>query len=197
MLAASEPYIRKKYFLPEESCKGTTPPVIELSPLNKIEAKELVDELKQSEVVLFMQYNYTPFQSERKYKNTIIKSGGNFHALSNPVYKEAFRILNMSHLNDLFIGRNAIITGRAECLPRCVTAMKKMPQFILLAGMIDNHIYNLDTLRLISASPSLDQTRANLLNTLTTPASELHSYLEQHHDNIKESDVSSNKTDDV
>lgn len=180
MLAASEPYIKRKYVQPGESCKGTTSPVIEMHPLDRILCNELVEELKQSEIVLFFQYNYTPFQSERVYINTIIKSGGKLHALKNQVYKEAFTILQMEHTHCLFNGRNGLITGQIDCLPRCVTALRKMPQFILLAGMINNHLYQFDQLKLFAASPSLDQSRANLLNTLTIPASEMYSHLEQH-----------------
>lgn len=203
MLAASEPYFKRQYLLPEESCKGTKPPPIEMHPLQKIEVMELVDEIKQNEVVLVVQYNYTPFQSDRVYRNTIIKSGGTFHFLKNPVYKEAFRILNWSDFDSLFIGRNALITGKADCLSRCVNSLRKMPQYILLSGMIDGHMYSLDQLQLIAATPTLDAARANLLNTLTTPASELYSYLELHHNNIKPSysvdsdSGENNKIDDV
>lgn len=180
MLAACEPYFKRKYLSQEETCKAKEVKKIELHPLERIMVEELLDDLKQSNFVLFVQYNYTKFQSDRVYKNTIIKSGGKFHALNNNIYRETFKILNREDLNHLFVTRNALVTGQTDKLASCVNVMRKMPQLILLAAMIDNHLYELDQIRSIVAAANLDQARANLLSILTTPSIDLSSYLQRH-----------------
>lgn len=194
MLSACEPYIKRTYLSQEETCRAKIPKIIEMHPLERILVDELLGDIKHSNFILFIQYNYTKFQSDRVYKNTIIKSGGKFHALNNNVYRETFKILNREDICPLFIARNALITGQSDKLTACINALKKMPQYILLAGMIDHHLYELDQLRSIAAAANLDQARANLLSVLTTPSIDLSSHLQQHfeansnQDNTKDKD---------
>lgn len=178
MLAACEPYFKRKFISQEENCKANLVKKIELHPLERIMVKELLDDIKRSNFILFVQYNYAKFQSDRVYKNTITKSGGKFHALNNNIYREAFKTLNRDDLSHLFITRNALITGQSDKLPTCVNVMRRMPQLVLLAGMIDNHLYEIDQIRSIASTPNLEQARANLLSVLTTPSIELISNLQ-------------------
>lgn len=181
MLSAAEPYFKKVYQLPEETCKGVGTPDRELLPLEKILSKELLEDINKSDFILVIQYNYTPFQSDRVYKNTLTKSGGKVHALNNKIYQDALNTLKLDQLSKLtWITRHMLVTGQVDCLPVCVNALKKMPQYVLLAGSIQRHIYNVSQLNSISITNNLDQCRANLLAVLETPAVELSSYLQQH-----------------
>lgn len=196
MLAACEPYIRKEYISPEEACKVQQQinQEIGLFPMEKILMKELLEDIDKSNFILFIQYNYTKFQSERVYKNTITKLGGKFHALNNKIYREAFKTLNLEEVKDFFVARNALVTGQVESLPGCVNALKKMPQFLLLAGYIDKHIYNVDQLKQISTTTNIDQCRANLLALLDNPAVDLSYYLESHIQAIQQSEGTNQAT---
>lgn len=182
MLAACEPYFKRKYQLPEETCGGVAVNQHELHPLEKIMVNELLESINNSNFILFIQYNYTKFVSERVYKNTLIKSGGTFHALNNRIYKETFRILKQEQLNHLFVTRNALLTGDAKDLPNCLIALRKMPKFLLLAGTIDKQLYNVDQLRQISLTNNIDQCRAALIGVLENPAIELSSKLNQYNE---------------
>mgnify|MGYP000964832038 CR=1 FL=1 len=186
MLAATQPYFKRKFISPEDSCK-LSPPVHELHPLDIIFSKELAEEINQTNSILFVQYNFTPYQSERKYKNTITKLGGRFHSFNNKIYREAFKILKLDHLNHLFVMRNALISGQAEVIPKCVRALSKMPQLLLIAGCIDRHVYNVDQLKLISSMEDLDRCRGSLVNLLNSPGLNLTAHLQSHSDNIRES----------
>lgn len=180
MLAACVPYYKRKYANPEETCKGVPKNKHELHPLDIIYTKELLEDISRKDYILFIQYNYTPFQSERVYKNTITKLGGTFHALNNNIYVETFKSLkDYTDVTSLFVGRNALITGKVESLSQCVKALGKMPQFIFLGGFVDKHLYTVANLRMISNYKNIEDSRSNLLATLTTPALNLSSNLQQ------------------
>lgn len=180
MLAASQPYYKRKYILQSDSCKGIKPPLHELEPLQRIYANELFEAVKANDFVLFLQHNYTPFQSERVYKNTLIKSGGQFYSHRNVVYKDVFENLGINQVMSLFCSRNSLVLGKLDKLPNCVRALRRMPQFILLAGCIENEVYSYDQLQLFSDSPDLDMCRATLTSILETPAVELYQNLKQY-----------------
>ena len=183
MLVATQPYFKKRYDLPSETCKGNLQVEHDLKPLDKIFVSELVEDLQQNEFVLVFQHNYTPFQSERVYKNTLIKSGGIFRSHKNGVYREAFKILKTDdQIHQLFVSRNSVVIGKLDKLSNCVTALIKMPQFILLGGCIENEVYNHDQLVKIGRQPNIDYSRATLLSILETPSLDLVQCLEQHQD---------------
>lgn len=173
MLAASEPYIKKKFRLQSETCKGTEPKVLEMEPLQKIYCDELTEAIEKNDFLLFIQHNYTPFQSERVYKNKLIKSGGHFYSHRNVVYEEVFNRLGVNQLQHLCITRNSLVLGPIDALPKCVIALRKMPQFLLLAGYVDKEVYTYEQLQLISGDSNLDSCRATLLSILETPAIDL------------------------
>lgn len=184
MLAACEPYFKKVYNLDSDLCKGAAKEKeFELNGMERILHEELLEEIKKSEFVLFIQYSYTKFQFDRVHKNTLTKLGGKFHALNNKIYRETFRTLNMDHILPLFVSRNALLTGETKNLPACVTALNKIPQYILLAGIVDNHLYRHGQLQSIAKADSIEKSRANLLATLYTPSLDLSLYLQSHSSN--------------
>jgi ribosomal protein L10 len=178
MLSASQPYLKRKYKLQSDTCVGVNPKVHELHPLQKIYSNELIEAIEQNDFVLFIQHNYTPFQSERVYKNTLIKSGGHFYSHRNEVYKDAFKRLGIDQVQHLFVTRNSFVIGPIEKLAKCVIALRKMPQFLLLAGCIEKEVYTYEQLQMISKDTNLDSCRATLVSILETPAVELSSNLE-------------------
>lgn len=188
MLAAAEPYFRRRYNQPSEVCRGANRKEHHLEPLDRIYANELLDEIKKNDFVLFIQHNYTIFQSERVYKNTLIKSGASFFSHKNPVYKKVFKTLGIDQVQHLFITRNSLVVGPIDKLPACVKALRKMPQFLLLAGCIEGDVLTYDQLQSISVTTDIDECRANLLAILESPSIDLSHYLEQHANNIGKQD---------
>lgn len=181
MLAACQPYFKRVYSEPSESCKGSYKKQDpELGPLEKIILEELLDDIKKSDYTLLIQYNYTKFQTDRVYRNTLTKLGGKFHRLNNNIYREAFGTLKQNDILPLLVTRNALLTGEITTLIPCIKAMKKMPQYLLIAGLIDMHLYRHGQLQSIAMTGSLDDSRANLLSTLYTPALDLSYYLQTH-----------------
>lgn len=178
MLAATQPYIRRDFKSPDESCTGYGVKETPLHPLEKILINELVDDVNQSNFLLFIQYTYTNFQNDRKYKNTITKTGCKFHSLNNRVYRGALEVLNRQRAIELLVCRNAVVTGKYENLKGCVAAINKMPEYLLLCGYIDDQLYNVDQLKMITSMANLDTSRANLVATLATPSIILHSNLD-------------------
>lgn len=179
MLAAAEPYYKRVHVSQEETCKGIPSREYELLPIEKIYIKELLEEVTKSDYTLLIQYNDTLFQSDRVYKNTLTKLGAKFQAYNNRIYREVFKTLGHESTNFMFIARNALITGQVESLPNCIKALKRMPQYIVLGGFVDNHLFDVDMLNAMAISTDLDQTRANLVGTLETPSIELASLIER------------------
>lgn len=181
MLAACQPYFKRVYKLDNETCKGSAQQIdFEMNGMERILHEELLEDIKNSEFILFIHYAYTKFQSDRVYKNTLTKLGGKFHPLNNRIYKETFKTLKYDHVLPLFVCRNALLTGETKDLPACVMALNKMPQYILLAGIIDGHLYRHGQLQSIAKADNVEKSRANLLATLYTPSLDLSSYLQYH-----------------
>lgn len=180
LLTATQPYYKIDRLLPSETCKGLNLVQKPLHPLEEIYVEELLSDIKNSNFILFIQYNYTPFQSDRVYKNTITKLGGKFQAYNNKVYKEVFKRLKKDEVTNLFITRNALITGNDSDIAKILSSLKKMREYILLAGYIDGHLYNFDQLDMIARSPNIDSNRAELVNTLSTHAIYMSQLLSKH-----------------
>lgn len=179
MLAACQPYIKRVYKEDSENCGGPAKQLVhELGPLERILCEELLEDLKKSDFILFVQYNYTKFQSDRVYKNTLTKCGGKFHNLNNRIYEKAFGTLKRNDVLPLLITRNALISGQIDNLKPCIKALDKMPQYLLLAGIIEDHLYRHNQLQSIAAAVNLETSRANLLATLHTPALNLSTSLQ-------------------
>lgn len=185
LLTATQPYFKRKFLSPEETCKGHNIGAVPLLPLEKIYVEELIEDIKNNNFILFIQYTFTEFQSERVYKNNITKSGGTFHSFNNRVYKEAFKMLNKNEVLSLFITRNALVTGKDNDLVKCVNAIKKMPQFLMLAGYIDGHLYNYEQLLNMS---DLKTSLLRLTSLLSSSAINLSATLEHHSELIKSND---------
>lgn len=181
MLAYTEPYQRGDFRPHHEKCKGNHSATTELLPISKIYVEELLQDLATREFTLFLQHNYIPYQTERPYRNTITKSGGTFISHKNVVLKEVFlNRLGYDKLKNFFITRNSIVVGPLDKMGACVMALRKMPQFLLLAGLIDKEIVTHDQLQMMAAFSNIDQCRASLVATLETPAIDLAYYLDQH-----------------
>lgn len=179
MLAACEPFYKPDFRLPNERCNKKPAEDPPLHPLDIIISDELVDEIKQTNAFLVIQYNYTPFQSERVYKNTITKLGGKFHGHNNRIYKRALSILGRPEILNLFVTRNALVTGDAESLPQWVNAIKKMPHFILIAGTIEGYLVNKDFLFSLAQNSDLNMSRSKLSAILSAPGQHLNRLLQE------------------
>lgn len=173
MLAAAQPYYKREYKLPEETCKGIPNHEFELLPIEKIYVNELLEELQKVNYALLVQYNDTLFQNDRVYRNTLTKLGGKFQTYNNKIYKEVFKSLGHASSNFMFVARNALVTGQIESLPACVKALKGMPTFILLGGYVDNNLYDIKMLNSIAQTKDINQSRSILVRTLETPSIEL------------------------
>lgn len=174
------PISRKSIYYHLTAVKANAPKIHDQEPLQRIYVEELVEAIKTNDFVLFIQHNYTPHQVERVHKNTLIKSGGQFYSHRNVVYKEVFANMGLDRVQHLFITRNSLVLGKFDCLSTCVKALRRMPQFILLAGCIENELYSHRELQIIGDNPSLDMNRANLTGLLETPAIELYQNLKQY-----------------
>lgn len=178
MLASCEPYFKKDYS--PKKCVGVGKPDPPDHPLEIILAKEFVEEYKHSDYMLVIWHNYCPFIYYRPYKNTITKLGATFHPLNNKIYRLVTKSLDLQYLDHLWVTRNALITGKIDSLAACVTALKKMPQFCLLAGIIDNNFYDVDHIHKMTESTNIDQCRANTLGILQNPGIQTRSLLSRH-----------------
>lgn len=191
MLTATQPYIRREYSLPEESCGASEVKENPLHPLESIFIEELLADIKATNFILFIQYTYTEFQKDRVYKNTITKTGCKFHSLNNRIYRETFKELKKPEVVELFVARNALVTGEDINLNKCLLALNKMPQYLLLGGYIDDHFYNVDQLKIIVNAGNIDTIRAHIVNTLATHSINLSGYLQAYSQDSK----SKSKTD--
>lgn len=171
MLHATQPYFKRVYRLPSESCKGISNNRHPLHPLEQIYRQELVEAVKSSEFFLIFQYNWTPFQSERVYKNTLIKAGCQLQIYNNNVYKAAFlEDLGLKELDNIFVTKNGVVTGATKDLPTIVDAFKNMNEFMLLVGHIGGQLYEADQLNKIASMKDILTSRQELLSTLTSPS---------------------------
>lgn len=176
MLGACEPYYAKEIYLPEERCfmNRIQPRVDELVPLERIYAEELKEKLSTNDLVLLLHRNYVHHEQMRLFRNALSRADGSLEIYSNKIYKYAFEQLERNDVLRFFVCHNAVLIGKSEKLPNYLTALKKVPQLILLAGHLDGkYLVNRDQLVTMARSVDLDLCRAHLCNTLDLHGVEL------------------------
>lgn len=109
----------------------------------------------------------------------------------------------------IFKSKYCILFGPENSIAKILKLTKKVPQLILIAGIIDDRLLSKNEMLMYSTSPGIDAARAELLSTLNFAASNLHATLQSHQQNLvtlldvyakgestsNTTDESSNKTD--
>ncbi|KAG9510591.1 Peptidyl-prolyl cis-trans isomerase FKBP14 [Fragariocoptes setiger] len=192
LLAACQPYYDRDYRSPSEKCTLGKSQIqqVKIHPLEEIYAKELEQDLRDYDLHLLMHRNYVHIQSNRVYKNTIIKLGGKFQQnINNNILRLAFGAVGREEAFRFFYSYNALITGRSDDLAGYLKALKKMPQLPLLAGYVGPYLLNKDQLTLISESNNIEKSLAALSLTLTLQSMQMSRMLERHSQNITDTKV--------
>ncbi|XP_022669047.1 39S ribosomal protein L10, mitochondrial-like isoform X2 [Varroa destructor] len=166
-----EPHFDRKAML--EVCKPIIPPkekvcghlnrverIYEPHPWNVLKAKRLRANLEEASMILFYHKNSVKREDDFKIHNMLFK-------------KKLYLQTNISNENAIIISPHKNITVAIELL-------KKMPQYILLAGVIDRIFLSRDQLQWLATVPSIEFVQAITAKLLATHSQNLCFNLNRH-----------------
>ncbi|XP_022703062.1 39S ribosomal protein L10, mitochondrial-like isoform X2 [Varroa jacobsoni] len=166
-----EPHFDRKAML--EVCKPIIPPkekvcghlnrverIYEPHPWNVLKAKRLRANLEEASMILFYHKNSVKREDDFKIHNMLFK-------------KKLYLQTNISNENAIIISPHKNITVAIELL-------KKMPQYILLAGVIDRIFLSRDQLQWLATVPSIGFVQAITAKLLATHSQNLCFNLNRH-----------------
>ncbi|KAG6462809.1 hypothetical protein O3G_MSEX013482 [Manduca sexta] len=204
LIDISKPYYGPpKYKLPEvlRCDKGEKKTNVEIdNPFERILASECLNWFNTSKMVVFLHVNSISMEDKTPIFATLVKNNMHLRTYGKKIVSMATKGTRYEAVNHLFTSHQNIIFGQPENASKMFKILKKAPQLVVMAGIIQDRLMSKNELLEYSQMPSLDVARSQLCSVLDSAGSSvvgllnrsqqtLVSHLEQH----VESTNSSNK----
>ncbi|XP_022703061.1 39S ribosomal protein L10, mitochondrial-like isoform X1 [Varroa jacobsoni] len=187
-----EPHFDRKAML--EVCKPIIPPkekvcghlnrverIYEPHPWNVLKAKRLRANLEEASMILFYHKNSVKREDDFKIHNMLFKKKLYLQTnISNEVTRLAIKDTFLANATPFTFSKNAIIISPHKNITVAIELLKKMPQYILLAGVIDRIFLSRDQLQWLATVPSIGFVQAITAKLLATHSQNLCFNLNRH-----------------
>ena len=193
LLAACEPVLERDRRPSWDQCKlpefKESMTQKDSHPYEVILAKELQDEITNSDFIAFYHKNSILGEAEKKIKNTLTKKGFLYRHKNRRIYKLATETTKFSSLtNFLYEVPNTVLvmsdksSGRQinQRAKELLTIDKKMFGYVLMFAFAEDRILRKDELIELSQIPSLDHVRGQVCSTLNHALSTISHNLSHH-----------------
>ncbi|XP_077556868.1 mitochondrial ribosomal protein L10 [Haemaphysalis longicornis] len=181
-----EPHFEKKAIL--EACKPIIPrcskPLWETCslatrvdlerephPYNRIRANILRNELHEAKLICFMHENPMLMEERRKIHNMLFKKNFFLKAYNNETVRLAITGTKFESALPFTRSRNALILSPEDDVRTFFKLAKKMPQFLLLAGIVHGRFLNREEMQWLSTVPSIQHLQGQTCAILSSLAS--------------------------
>ena len=148
-----------------------------MKAIKEIIIQELVDKLNASPFMIVADYNATTVSQFEELRGKLAEAGAVAHVTKNSYAKRASTAVEYpEEIAEALSGQTAIVTGEqdvcaaAKVLKDIYKATEKLP---MRAGVLDGKLISAEELNALASLPPMDVLRAQLLGTLTSPASTL------------------------
>lgn len=150
------------------------------NPLEKILAKEMLDRFQSSKFVAFLHTN--PICGEDKFqaKVKLKREKMDIHIYSKYTAKLALEGTSFEAVLQLFVAHNAIVFCDEPKVESLIKCLKKIPQYILMAAIVDNRLLSLSQLEKYVQLKDLSTARAHFVAQLNCVANNVVTQLNQH-----------------
>ncbi|KAH6937806.1 hypothetical protein HPB50_004168 [Hyalomma asiaticum] len=192
-----EPHFEKKIIL--EACKPIIPPSTEPEwercgmaksieverephPYNRIRANILRNELHEAKLICFMHENPIAREDRRKAYNMLFKKNFFLKAYNNETVRLAITGTKFESAMPFTLSRNALILSPETDVVTLFKLFKKMPQLILLAGIVHGRFLSRNELQWLSTVPNIEYLQGQTCAILASAASKM-LQITSHHQN--------------
>ncbi|XP_034826845.1 large ribosomal subunit protein uL10m [Maniola hyperantus] len=184
LIDISKPYFGPpKSMLPEimtcEKVKDTMAKKEIDNPFERILANECLNWFNTSKMVVFLHVNSISMEDKTPIFAALKKNNMHLRTYGKKIVSMATKGTRYDAVNQLFTSHQNIIFGQPENAAKMFKILKKTPQLIVMAGIIQDKLLSKNDLVEFSKLPSLDVARSQLCSILQSAGSCLVGQLNQ------------------
>lgn len=169
-----EPQVYKKTYTVNQKSKDIE------NPYEKIIAKDVLNWFNHSQLVAIFHLNSISAEDLFKVRVALHKQNMQFKAYGKRVMNLAIKDTKYENVLPLFDAKNCIVFSTEQKLKLLMKITKKVPQMILLAGIVENRIMSRSEITQFAAMPDLTTVRAQFVGVLNSIGGGLVNNLECH-----------------
>lgn len=140
------------------------------NPYERIIAKEVSNWFAHSQLVAVYHINSISSEDMFKARVQFFKQNMHLKAYSKDIMKRALTDSQYANLLPLFDAKNCVVFAPEQKLTQLLRISKRIPQMVLLAGVVEQRLMSRNQLQEFSALPSLDVARAQLVGVMQQAA---------------------------
>nr|XP_037268250.1 39S ribosomal protein L10, mitochondrial-like [Rhipicephalus microplus] len=140
-------------------------------PYNRVRANILRNELHEAKLIFFMHENPSTREDRIKVHNMLFKKNYFLKAYNNETVRLAIRGTKFESATPFTLSRNALILSPEVDVATFFKLSRKMPQFILLAGIVHGRFLSRDELQWLSTVPNIEYLQGQTCAILASMAS--------------------------
>lgn len=146
------------------------------------QVKELAEELKNSSLILVVDYKGTTVADDTALRKSLREANGKATVIKNNIIRRAFEANGIKELDELFVETNALVTAESDYLsPLKVVAKfaKEHENYKIKGGVIDGKVMSVDEIKTLASLPSREELLSKLAGALLQTVAKLAVALDQ------------------
>lgn len=156
----------------------------QINPYEVIIAKEVINWLNHSKLVAVFHINSIKSDDMFNIKVAFHKENMHLRAYGKGIMEKAMIGNQYEAMLPLFSAKNCIVFSEEPKIDKLLKIIKKTPQLILLAGVVENRLLSKNELVNLSKLPNLTTARSQFVGVLNSVGSGLVSNLQAHQVNL-------------
>lgn len=143
------------------------------NPFEHILARECLNWLNTSKMVVFLHVNSISMEEKTPIFAALVKNNMHLRTYGKKIVSMATKGTRYEVVNQLFTSHQNIIFGQPENAGKMFKILKKAPQLVVMAGIIQDRLMSKNELVEFSRMPSLEAARSQLCSLLDSAGSGL------------------------
>ena len=140
------------------------------------QVKELAEKIKNSNIVILVDYRGIDVSSDTELRRSIRKVGGEYSIIKNNITRRALAADGFESLDEVLVGPTSVVTTSEEYLPvlKAVYEFSKgKDYFNIKGGVLEGKVVSVDELMTLAQLPSREELIAKLAGCLLANVSKL------------------------
>ena len=146
------------------------------------QVKELAETLKNSSLILVVDYKGTTVADDTALRKSLREANGKATVIKNNIIRRAFEANGIKELDELFVETNALVTAESDYLaPLKVVSKfsKEHENYKIKGGVIDGKVMSVDEIKTLASLPSREELLSKLAGALLQTVAKLAVALDQ------------------